>query len=158
MTDCAMEFLVVSSSLLVIKPNSYFCFTMASSLSTAILSALSLYSVFWSSTLVFLVFLDTALISGFYTLCNRQSYFCSCRFFCWDAFRIMTHSLEIPLSGCDENISFVIGIKTHLFYPDHPLFICILITFSIQYKKIQCIVRTDHLIDFTENLIYQVLT
>lgn len=53
MTDSAMELLVVSSSLLVIRPSPYFCFARANALSTAILSALSLYSVFRSVTAFF---------------------------------------------------------------------------------------------------------
>lgn len=48
-----MELLVVSSSLLVIRPSPYFCFARANALSTAILSALSLYSVFRSVTAFF---------------------------------------------------------------------------------------------------------
>ena len=35
----------------------------------------------------------------------------------------MPRSFEIPLSGYDENITFVIGIKRHLFYPGHSLFV-----------------------------------
>ena len=44
-------------------------------------------------------------------------------FICQDAFWIMPRSFEISLSGCDENITFVIGIKRHLFYPGHSLFV-----------------------------------
>ena len=41
-----IPFLVVSSSLLVIRPSPYFCFARANALSTAIRSALSSYSLF----------------------------------------------------------------------------------------------------------------
>ncbi len=51
-------------------------------------------------------------------------------FICQNAFRIMTRSFEIPLNGCDENITFVISIKRHLFYPGHSLFIKAEIHFS----------------------------
>lgn len=34
-------------------------------------------------------------------------------FICQDAFRIMPHSFEIPLSGCDENITFVFCVSSH---------------------------------------------
>ena len=44
-------------------------------------------------------------------------------FICQDAFRIMAGSFKVPFDSCNENITFVIGIKRYLFYPCHSFFV-----------------------------------
>lgn len=82
MTDNSMKHLVVVSSILrSISPIPYFCFARMMALSTAIRTALSLYSVFCRFHHFSFVCHETVCLSGFRAPCNKQSCFYFGRFY-----------------------------------------------------------------------------
>lgn len=62
---------------------------------------------------------------------------------CQDAFQIMPCSLIIPLSSCNENIAFVIGIKRQFLYTRHSFFAQTDIHFCPEFHWRGCLPAAD---------------
>lgn len=114
-----MKHPVVSSSLLVIRPNPY----SANAFSTAIRSTLSLYSVFLSVLAFFFGLPRAARTSAPAFPAISKVVPVLIDFICQNELRIMVCSFKVPFGDRNENIAFVISIKLHLFYPGHSFFI-----------------------------------